>query len=113
RDLRAIVDDDVGLEFPHHGIHLDRLPAFCVKWPGHVVPEDVYLAVVRHQLAHLSVNVIDETPARRFIRLAKRAVRVMPVHQRIVETEAQTFSASGFNIFTDEIATGTLFRGAI
>src|SRR5205807_4136912 len=36
------------------------------------------------------------------------AVRMVPVHQRIIKTDAQAFTASGVHIFADEIAARSL-----
>src|SRR5262249_48357915 len=38
---------------------------------------------------------------------------MMPVHQRVVEPNAQPLSSRGFQILTDQIASGTLLCGAI
>ena len=87
-ELVAIVDEDVGLELEDHLVHLLRLPSLRIERPGDVVPEDVHFAVVRHQLADLAVDVVDEAPARGLVALAARAVGVVPVHQRVVEADA-------------------------
>jgi hypothetical protein len=59
------------------------------------------------------VDVINKTPARRFVRFALAAVGMVPVHQRIIKADAQAFSARCLHIFFDEIAARPLFRGAV
>src|SRR5262249_19221180 len=60
-----------------------------------------------------AVNVIDEAAARGFISLATGSVRVMPIHQRIVETETQAFGPRRIDILTNEIASRPLFGRAV
>src|SRR5688572_33456376 len=79
----------------------------------HVVPEHVDRAVVGHQLAHLAVNVIDKATSRRLVFCAARTVRVVPVHQRIIETHAQTLRAGSLDVFLHKIAAWTTFGGAV
>ncbi len=93
----AVVHDDIGLEREDHLVHALGFPLFGVQRPGHVVPEDVDLAVVGHQLADEAVGVVDEAAARGLVGLADGAVGVVPVHERVVEADAQAFGAGGLN----------------
>ena len=84
-----------------------------VERPRNVVPEDVDLAVVGQQLADEAVGVVDKAPAGGFVRLADGAVGMVPVHERVVEANAQAFGAGGFNEFADQIAAGPLLHGVV
>src|SRR2546429_3578082 len=59
------------------------------------------------------MNIIDEAFARGLILCAARAVGMVPVHQRIIKTDAQAFAASSIHIFADEIAARSLLWRAI
>src|SRR5207245_1177000 len=55
----------------------------------------------------------EEASARGLILRAACAVVMMPVHQRIIQTDAQAFAASSIHIFADEIAARSLLWRAI
>ncbi len=78
-----------------------------------VVPEHVDFAVVGHQLADEAVGVLDEALARGFVSLADCAVGVVPVHERVVEADAEAFGAGGIDKLADQVAAGTLLGGAV
>ena len=59
------------------------------------------------------MNVIDETAPRGFARFRSSAVGMMPIHQRIIETDAQTFGARGIDILAHQITTGSLLGRTI
>src|SRR5262249_49534502 len=84
-----------------------------IQRPPYVVPENVDLAVVGQQFANESMGVFDEALARIFVGCAARTIRMMPIHERVVEADAQPLRPRSFHIFTDEVAAGALFRSAI
>src|SRR5215831_15389908 len=57
--------------------------------------------------------VFDETLARIFVRGAAGAIRMMPVHQRVVKADAQPFGSRSFDVLTHQIASGALLGGAV
>src|SRR6185437_12456541 len=59
------------------------------------------------------MRVIDKPAAGGFIIRAAGAVRVMPVHQRIIEANVQTFAAGCLVVLSNQVAPGRLFRSAI
>src|SRR5712692_8795563 len=59
------------------------------------------------------MRIFDEAFAGVFVGRAARAIGMVPVHQGVVEAEAQTFRARGFDIFTNEVAAWSLFRSAV
>ena len=59
------------------------------------------------------MNVFNETPACCFVFQAARAVGMMPIHQRIVESKTQAFRARGLDVFADQIASRSLLGRAI
>ena len=71
RNLQTIVDDDVGLKFANHLVHLHRFPTFCVEGPRNVVPKDVDLLIVSHhpRPGHESTNL-----SRGFVFQTSRAI---------------------------------------
>src|SRR6266851_3048659 len=112
-ELVAVVHDDVGLKLEDHLVHALGLPSPGVERPGDVVPEHVDLAVVGEQLADEAVGVFDEALAGLLIGGAASAVGMVPVHERVVEADAQAFGAGGVDILADEIALGSLLGGAV
>ena len=108
RQAVAVIHDDVRLQLEHHLVHLLRFPLLRTERPIDVVPENVDLAVLRHQFANQAVGVFHEAHARRLIRQATRAVGVVPVHQGIVKAHAQPFSARRFHEFRHQIAAARL-----
>src|SRR5262249_57019818 len=85
----------------------------CVQGPGHVVPQDIDLAVVGHQLTNVSMDVFNEPLPGSFVISASGAIRVMPVHQRIIEAHSKSFGACSIYVFLDEIPSRTLFGRAV
>ena len=59
------------------------------------------------------MDVIHETASCSFVRLAASAVGMVPIHQRIVESEPQTFGACCIDILANEIPSRSLLRRAI
>ncbi len=59
------------------------------------------------------MRIFDEALACVFVGGAERAIGMVPIHQGIVKAEAQAFRAGGFDVFTNEIAAGSLFWGAV
>ena|SRR5947207_10439788 len=59
------------------------------------------------------MRVFDKTFAGIFIGGAACAIRVMPVHERVVEADAQPFGSRSFDVFTDQISAGALPGSAI
>src|SRR5579872_2704966 len=80
RQTGSVVDDDLGLQLANHAIHLRGFPTFGRQGPVDVIPEHVQLAVIRAQFADLPIDVVDESPAGRFVRRAASTVGVMPIH---------------------------------
>ena len=109
----AVVDDDVGLEFEDHLVHLFGAPLLGGERLVDVVPEDVDLAVVGHQLADEAVGVVDKALAGFGVGFAADAVGVVPVHERVVEADAEAFGAGGFDELADEVAPGALLHGVV
>src|SRR6185312_2502838 len=109
----AVIDENVGLQAAHHFVHLFGFPTGGRQGPIHVVPEDVQFAVVRANLANLAVDVIDKAATGGFIGKAASAVRMMPVHQRVIESEPHTFGAGGIGVLGNQIAAGGLLGSAI
>src|SRR5256884_4759409 len=54
------------------------------------------------------MNIFDEALACGLILRAAGAVRMVPVHQRIIKTDTHALSSSGIQIFTNEIAARSL-----
>ena len=111
--LIAIVDDNVRLQFEHHLIHLLGFPAGGIQRPGYVVPKHVDLAVVRQQFANLAVHIVHEPASRGFVVQAPRPIRMVPVHQRMIEAHAQSFPAHGLHEFFHQIAAAGLLGRAV
>ena len=104
----AVIDQNVRLKLAHHFVHLFGLPTFGRQRPVDVIPENVQLAVVRTQLAHLTMDVIHKPASRRFIGLAHRPVRMVPIHQRIIEAHVHSFTAGGFHELRYQVTAGRL-----
>ena len=81
--------------------------------PVHVVPEDIDLAVVGEELAQETVRIVDKALAGGWIGGADGAVRVMPVHERVVDADLEAFSAGSFDELADEIALWALLHGVV
>ena len=113
RQAVAVVDNDVRLQLEHHLVHLLRFPLLGTERPIDVVPEDVNLSVLRHELADQAVRVFHKAHARRLIRQATRAVGVVPIHQGIIKAHAQTFGARRFHEFRHQVAAARLLGSAI
>ena len=84
-----------------------------VQRPGNVVPEHVDLSVVGQQFANLPVNIVDKPLARLLVGGAARAIGMVPVHQRIVESDAQAFGARRIHVFAHQIASRALLGRAV
>ena len=94
--------------------HLDALPQLRRRQrPGDVVPEDVDLAVVGHQLAHAALREIEEAAAGGFVRGAQRAVGMVPVHQRVVEADLEIELAAGLDVLAHQIASRPALDGVV
>jgi hypothetical protein len=77
--------------------------------PVDVVPEDVDLAVVGHQLADEAVGVVDKAAAGGLVGLADGAVGMVPVHERVVEADAQPLGARRVDKLAHQVAPGPCF----
>ena len=112
--LVAVVDDDVGLKLEAPSRSSLRTPSLwhraarprrtrgcrsCRSWSS--------------ARGRCAVDVIDEAPARGFVRGAARAIRMMPVHQRIVEAHAQALGARGLDVLLHQVAARALLGRAI
>ena len=91
RQSVAVVNNNVRLKLENHVVHLLRLPLLGRQGPVNVVPQDVDLPVVGHEFTNQPVGIGDESLPRRFIGCAARSIRMVPVHQRIVEADPQSF----------------------
>ena len=109
----AVVHDDLRLQPEDHRVHPLGLPLGGRQRPVDVVPQHVDLAVVGHQLANQPVRVFNKPAARRRIGLAGGPVRVMPVHQRVVEAHAQSLRASRIHKLAHQVAAWPLLGGAV
>ena len=112
-ELVAVVHHDLRLQLKDHLVHSDRLPPLGVQRPGDVVPEHIDLAVVREQFANQAMRVGHKSLTRFFVCGTLGAVRMMPVHQRIVKAHMESFSARRFHIFADNIAARSLLGGVV
>src|SRR5262249_18349003 len=65
------------------------------------------------QLADQAMCVLDKTLACGFVVAGPGTVRMMPVHQRVVEADTQTFGTGCIHKFTYQIAAWTLFSCAV
>ena len=113
----AIIHDDFGLQRMDQVDELARLPFLGRAFPSAVEPEQVYFAVVGEELAHLGEHEVDEpipligrraapcAPFVGFVRLEKRrVVGMMPVDERVVQSDPDAFGAERVCVFTDYIA---------
>ena len=117
-NVETIVDEDVRLQRPDHLDQFRRPPRFAFHLVvTEIEPHDVDLAVVRQQFADLSVEVLQvlcEVARLRFrtfvvatgMETVHGIVRVLPVDERVVKPDAQTFRTKRFDVFTDEVAPG-------
>src|SRR5574337_1354191 len=80
-----------------HRVHFFCLPAFRIERPRYVVPQHVELPVIRHEFPDQPVRVGHKSLSRRRISGAESTVRVMPVHERIIEPSAQSLLAPVFS----------------
>ena len=128
--VKAIVDDDAGLEVPRKVHNAFRIPVLAslsvLPGIGEVKPGDGDLAVIRQQLAYLVLHVLPvdahvATLVHRHILLrvipplivlrvkrmidVNRKLRVVPVNQRVVQTDAQTFRTKRVHILPDDVLT--------
>jgi len=90
-------------------ISADRQPS-ASRGTGHVVPQDVDLAVVRHELAQLAVGVVDEALPGGGIGFGQSPIGMVPIHERVIKTDAHIFRARRFHIFLHQIAAGAQLR---
>ena len=99
------------LEAADHGVERDGLHAHPIERPVDVIPQHIDLAVVAHQLANQTMGVLYETLTSSFVRRARGAVGVAPVHQGIIQADFEAFGAAGRDELGDQIPTGaTLHR---
>ena len=113
RQAVPVVNDDIRLQLENHLVHLRRFPLLCTERPIDVIPEHIDLSVLRHEFADQAVRVFHEPHACRFIGQTSRTIGVVPIHQRIVETYAQTLGARRFHVFGHQVTSARLFGRAI
>src|SRR5689334_3306234 len=56
--------------------------------------------------------VVDEAATRRLVGFAASAVGMVPIHERVVEAEAQALATGRLDVLGDKIASSSLFRSA-
>ena len=99
----AIVQDNFRLEFENHFVHASRFPLLRGRWP-----------VRRHTRGRRSCRSSSESRISPCVYSTKRlraassvlqarAVGMVPVHERIIEADAQPFGPGGINKFADQI----------
>ena len=124
-DLEAVIGDDLRLQLAHHAHELGCAPGFAAhlhavdgRIVGEVEPQQVELAVVGAQLAHLLVHVVEIAVevtllvtagngviAQRGLAVAiLREVGVVPVDERVVQANLQTLGAEGLEELGDDVA---------
>src|SRR5882724_948433 len=59
------------------------------------------------------MRVVDKSPAGRFVSRAGGAIGMVPVHQRVIETDAQAFGSRRVYVFLYQIAPGALLYGVV
>ena len=138
-DFGAVVYDYAGLETAGCGYELFGFPVILalalhpflaggglVAGVGEVEPEDVYLAVVRQELGDLISHVLGVLVHIAAFRLLfgvrivtarvehiNREFGMMPVDQRVVETDVQSLGAESVDILADKVASRRSVRALI
>ena len=109
----AVVDQYVRLQLADHGDQLLRRARTRPCAPGSnagtraaVVPEDVDLAVVGHQLLDLRVGLLDHRPGALGVALGIAVAGESPVQERVVEPDLQPGLAGGLDVLGHEVALG-------
>ena len=103
-DLQPVVDDYLRLQGAHHVDQLRPPPGLAPQLViGKIKPQDIQLSVVFAKLPHLPVHIIQiavKIPA--FVRILRilphgmigiaemRIIRMVPVQQRMIESDLQT-----------------------
>ena len=97
-ELIAVVDDDLGLERADIGVDLGGVNLLGRVLPAAVPPEDADRTVFSQEVAELPLHILDVTVEARAVHgarvplAARQVVRVMPVHDGVVETQAQALA---------------------
>ncbi|OQB40309.1 MAG: hypothetical protein BWY09_00817 [Candidatus Hydrogenedentes bacterium ADurb.Bin179] len=98
RQPGAVVEDDMGLQFPDHFEETLRIPILG-RATQPVKPDDVDLSIVRADFPQLPMHIFD------ILRVGCRPViRMMPVRRGVVESHPQPGLVTGVRQFLNHIA---------
>ena len=112
--LGPVVDEDVRLEPADHGVAAAAVPRLGgPERPGHVIPQDVDLAIMGHEFPDAAGREVAEPAAGLLVVRAAGAVGVVPVHQRIIEADLEAELAAGLDVLAHEVPPGAALRGVV